>query len=369
MSANQPRATLPRLWQPNQPVFWLGAVLCVLFGGYTLLNLAFGFSGVGSMVAGLILMVVQGAILWAVLRLLPRFRRQPRSLQLAALAWGATAAIGLAMIANTPYSSPLESLGLGAFSASLTAPVNEDAFRLLGVLIVLVLGYGKRITVMDGVVYGFLVGLGFELIENLVYAFAGGDFAGTVQAGLTRLTLGLGLHSFWAAIGGAGLAYCLSRRQLGLNGRWWVLLLAVPVSMLLHAAWDAPEISVFQGIALLVFFLLYLITLGVFLIAVKWGRKSEFAWFTDTRGSALSYRAFTRLARADRKRLAVEAVAAEQMALSAALQLSVEVDSVTEAEQIEVATQLDEAAQLDHAASVGETLPPANTEPGDTNSA
>lgn len=310
-------ATWPRFWQPAQPVFWLGLVLCALFGGFALLNIAIGVSSIGVLIAALVLLVVQAAIFWLVLRLLPRFRRQPLGLQIAALAWGFTAAGGLAMIANAPYSEPLQALGLGEFSASLTAPINEDAFRLVGVLIVLVLAYGKRLTVMDGVVYGFLVGSGFELIENMLYAIDGDGFAGTVQSGLTRLFLGFGLHSLWTAIAGAGLAYCLARRQRGQNGRWWVLLLTVPISMLLHAAWDAPGLSVFFGVSILVYFLLYLLTIGAFLIAVKWGRVSEFSWFTESWGSQLSYRAFTRLARADRKRLAAEAVAAEQSALAA----------------------------------------------------
>ena len=317
MSAQGGTTRYPRLWQPGQPVFWLGLVLCVLFGGFALLNVAVKVSGLDVLLAACVLLVVQAVIFWLVLRLLPRFRRQPRGLQWAALGWGFTATGGLAMAANSPYFEPLQALGLGEFSASLTAPINEDAFRLIGVLIVLVLAYGKRLTVMDGVVYGFLVGSGFELIENLLYAVDGDGFADTVQSGLTRLFVGFGLHALWTAIAGAGLAYCLSRRQRGMNGRWWVLLLTVPVSMLLHAAWDGPRLSVFMGIAVVVYFLLYLLTVAAFLLAVKWGRVSEFSWFAETRGSTLSYRAFTRLARADRKRLAAEAVIAEQSALAA----------------------------------------------------
>ena len=322
MSRQQLQATLPRLWQPTQPVFWLWVGLCLVMGTLGIVEIVMEISSVGAVIAATLMMFVQAVLFWLILRVLPRFRRQPRSLQWAAFIWGFTATCGLAIFANSPYDEPLRNIGLGSFTASLTAPINEDAFRLLGVLIVLVLAYGKRLTVMDGVVYGFIVGSGFELIENMLFAVRGDGFTGAIGSGVTRVLMGFGLHSLWTVIGGAALAYCLSRRQRGLGGRWWVLVLLVPIPMLLHAAWDAPSVSVLAALDLALAIPLYLLTVGIFLFMVKWGRKSEFQWFAERSGSPLGYREFTRLARAERKRIAAEAVAEESRAMAAAAALA-----------------------------------------------
>lgn len=305
----QPRRRAPILWQPGQPVFWVMVALILVFGVSAVIELASAVSAPSALLAAVLLGAAQAVLLWLIVRAMPRFRRQPRSLRIAAAVWGATVVPGVAIIANTAYGDSLWSFGLKSLTATLTAPVNEDVLRLLGVLVVLSLAGGRRITVMDGAVYGFLVGAGFEVVENLLYALRGDDLLGTLSTGLLRLVVGFGLHALWTTAAGAGLAYCLSRKQQGLGCRWWALILMMLAPMLLHAAWDAPGISVFPGVRYLVFGLIYLLTLALFFGTVAWGRRSEYAWFAETGGSAPSRAEFRRLPRAERRGLAAEAVA------------------------------------------------------------
>lgn len=299
----------PEIWQPRHPAFWVVAVLVLVFGASTAVELAAAVSAPSALLAAVLLCGVQAVLLWLIVRAMPRFRRQPRSLMIAAVAWGATVVPGVAIIANTAYSDPLWSFGLETLSASLTAPVNEDALRLLGVFAVLTLAAGRRLTVMDGAVYGFLVGAGFEVVENLLYALRGEDLGSTLSTGVVRLLVGFGLHALWTTAAGAGLAYCLSRRQQGLPGRWWVLIPTTLAPMVLHAGWDAPSLSVFPFLRLLLLVVLYLLTLVLFFGSIAWGRRSEYAWFVETTGSTLSLADFRRLPRAERRRLAGGAVA------------------------------------------------------------
>lgn len=308
------RRSAALVWQPKTPVFWVTAALILIFGVTTAVELVMLVSNVSALTAALILLAIQGVLLWLILRAIARFRRQPRSLRLTALVWGATVVPGIAMIANTAYNTPLWSFGLESLSASLTAPINEDALRTLGVFAVLMLGYGRKITVMDGAVYGFLVGMGFEVIENFLYALRGDDLAGTLTTGFTRLLVGFGLHALWTTVAGAGLAYCLSRRQQRLSGRWWVFALAMIVPMVLHAGWDAPPLSIFPWVKLLLLVVLYAVSVFAFFVAVRCGRRSEFAWFSAVTRSSLDLRAFKKLPRAERRRLSAAAVAKETSA-------------------------------------------------------
>lgn len=294
----------PEFWQPRQPVFWLYLALFVPSLGLI------GFAIVSSSLAnplGLIavagLVGVQVVLLWWITRSLSRFHRRSRSLSIAAVLWGGVIAIAMATFFNPVNISLLSSRGLGSVAASIAAPIDEDLLRFAGVLIILVLAYRRPLTVMDGVVYGFLVGAGFEVIENIFYVLQSEDLASTLSTGFLRLLVGFALHALWSACTGAVLAYCLSRAQRGLSGRWAWLLLAIVVPMLLHAAWDAPGVSVLVQMKFVVAGLLYAIVLVLFFTAVRWGRRSEFAYFSEQTGSDLSIAEFKRLPRDERRRL------------------------------------------------------------------
>lgn len=267
------------VWQPRQPVFWLFLALLAVSIFLTALQLAALFSGVQGLLAALVLGGMQMVLLALIARALPKLkRRQPASLRLVALAWGGLVACSFAAQANTAAAELYDKIGLTSFAASLSAPINEDLLRLLGVLMVLSLAQSQgRLTVMDGVVYGFLVGAGFEIVENLFYALHSSDFSATVSTGIMRLLVGFGLHALWTTVSGAALAYCLSRRQIGLSARWWVIVPCTLVPMLLHAAWDAPSFSMFTVLTFGPLIVYYGLTVLVFLLAVRWGRRSDAA--------------------------------------------------------------------------------------------
>lgn len=302
----------PELWQPRHPVFWLAAVLVLVFGALTVVELASAVDEPLAALAAVVLCGAQVVVLWLIVRAMPRFHRQSASLMLLAVVWGGTVAPGVAMLAGPGAQDLLWSFGLESVSASLRAPVNEDLMRLLGVLAVLALASRRTLTVMDGAVYGFIVGAGFEVVENLLYALRGDSFGETMSVGIMRLLVGFGLHALWTTVAGAGLAYCLSRRQQGVSSRWWVLVPAVLAPMLLHAGWDAPSPSVFPFIKLLLLALLYALTIALFLGSVRWGRRDEDRWYLERIPSAIPLVQFRALPRAQRRAIAAAAVAEER---------------------------------------------------------
>jgi hypothetical protein len=107
---------------------------------------------------------------------------------------------------------------------------------------------------VDGFVYGALVGLGFQLIENIVFAVgavalnAGVDAVGPVIATfLVRGVLGgLWSHTLFTALAGAGVAYALVRRD---RPRWQRITVAVALfgaAAGFHFLWNSP---IFAGAA------------------------------------------------------------------------------------------------------------------------
>ena len=188
------------------------------------------------------------------LRLLHPVRPPPLIWSWAAVVWGATAAIGCALLANQAL------IGLWAKSAgvkfasnwsdSLSAPLNEEIFKACGVVMIVLAAPNVIQGPLDGMVFGALTGLGFQVIENVTYGLNNILQSGAidpVQAITSSLVVRVGqaaLGSHWAmtAVAGAGIGYLIwharGRSRSVLPG---LACLAGAVAM--HVLFDAPQPS------------------------------------------------------------------------------------------------------------------------------
>lgn len=169
-------------------------------------------------VTGIVLSVLFGivpmGIYAAVLTLFDRFEREPPLLMLGVFLWGLVVAAGSALILNTVFG-----IGLFLFSGSeglanigtavISAPLVEETVKGLAVLAVFVYFRHEFDSVLDGVIYGSLVGFGFAAAENINYifqGFVGGGFEGLVFLVFVRAILIAFLHATLTAITGIGFA-------------------------------------------------------------------------------------------------------------------------------------------------------------------
>ncbi len=272
-----PMKRKPDLWQPRQPVFWLLLLLAAFGMVSMILSLVATEAALEVWMVALVAFALQTAVLLWVARILPRVRSQSLSLRLGAFLLGSLGAIGLAANINGEYGGFLPAYGLKNFQAAISAPITEDASRMICVIAILALAVAARgtLSVMDGVVYGFLVGAGFEVFENLLYAMRADALADALQSAVMRMLMGFGLHALWTAVAAGALAYVWSRVLAGQSSRWWVIVPAYLLPMLLHMGWDAPGIYVFPLFKFVEWILLYLLTIGAFVAVVRWGRLDE----------------------------------------------------------------------------------------------
>ena len=131
-------------------------------------ELSFGAALFVSLLAAAIPTALYALLVWR----LDYYEREPLELLLAAFAWGAIpAAIGAAIVGGF-LSIPLEALPERYYSiasASLIAPPVEELVKGLALAGLYLLARQEFDDVLDGIVYGSLVGFGFAMSENVLY--------------------------------------------------------------------------------------------------------------------------------------------------------------------------------------------------------
>lgn len=180
--------------------------------------------------------LLYAALIWW----LDRHEKEPLPLLIVAFLWGAVPAIVLAIFLTNVAGLPLEALipspGVRrATELAVVAPIIEEAVKAVILVLLFLVSRREFDNVLDGIVYGALVGLGFAFVENILYLSATGMQVGNermVQLWLLRAGL-FGLnHSMFTAFTGGALGYARSVR-LGWQ-RGLVASLGLGIAMVLH---------------------------------------------------------------------------------------------------------------------------------------
>ncbi len=242
------------LFQVRQPAFWLYAAIVALTGWATLVQQGlFRQISPEGWALSWALMLLYAAPVVAVILVLDLYEREPTSLLVGALVWGGVAATTLAGIANGGWGLVVADLGGPAFAAkwtaALTAPFVEETLKGLGVVLTYLIARGEVDDVMDGFVYGALVGLGFAVVEDVFYFMAvfGGRPAGVLQGFFLRvLSSGLYSHVMYTGLVGMGVGYVVSRRDDTPRGRRLAVAAGLcAIAVFGHFLWNSPLLDLF----------------------------------------------------------------------------------------------------------------------------
>ena len=127
-----------------------------------------------AVVAGIVPMLIYPFFLYW----MDRYEKEPLGLVLAVFLWGFLPAAILSLITQLILGIPfmlLDETGQLAdtVTVSIVAPVTEEFFKGLAVLLVFLFWRYEFDGVFDGIIYGSLVGFGFAAIENVLYFMSG----------------------------------------------------------------------------------------------------------------------------------------------------------------------------------------------------
>ncbi len=238
------------------PAFWL-LLLLLGVGAYrvaALVGTAFTTFPTAALVAA-VLFALYAVPFVIVARSVDFLEREPPLLLAAALGWGGMVATTTALTGNTAVYDLLAKLVSPSFAVSwgpaISAPAIEELLKTLGVVIIALVARKQVNSVVDGAVYGAFVGLGFQVVEDFIYAVNSVAVAGRgdrVEPVIVTFFLrgflgGLWSHTLFSALAGAGVAYFVIRRNRPLWRRFGVAFLCWLGAWACHFLWDSPWLS------------------------------------------------------------------------------------------------------------------------------
>lgn len=236
------------LVQPHNLAFWVYCLLVaagvvVISGQVSIAAAAYS----GALTSGLIAFgLLAVAYLWFIHHE-DRYTTVPSSLATAGFVWGGLGAVGaFALLGNDAVMS-LYSKTFGAsfafdWGAALAAPINEELAKGAGVLLLLALAPRLIRSPFDGLILGAFVGLGFQISEDVSYAWIGaansfGDLGAAWSTIIARTLASIPSHWMYTGIFGAGLIWFIGRPEIpARKGLGAGLMLT---AMLMHGLWDA----------------------------------------------------------------------------------------------------------------------------------
>lgn len=239
-----PVPTVSRRAGRSAPIWIVGILVLVLVAlvGYFLNAI-----GPGASIVGMILALVPLAGVLFAVRIVDRWEPEPRGLLALAVAWGAIAAVGIALgvdllitIAIGYDGSPLRE----AFSVVVQAPVVEEIAKGIGVLLIFATARRAFDGPVDGIVYGALVGAGFAFTENIQYfavSFIEGGAAETSATFFVRGILSPFAHVMFTSVTGFALGFA-ARRGLPAGQALGPWLVGLAGAIALHALWNGSAL-------------------------------------------------------------------------------------------------------------------------------
>jgi RsiW-degrading membrane proteinase PrsW (M82 family) len=198
---------------------------------------------------------------------LDRYEPEPARYRLAALGWGAVIAFGISLVLEMAIPSPPN------VGTAVVAPFVEEFAKGLFVVAIVVLRREQLHGVLDGIVYGGLVGIGFAFTEDIFYYLQALSQGQLGQTFVLRGILGPFGHPLYTALTGIGIGIAVMSRSR-------VIRIVAPIlgylsAVLLHGIWNGTAVWGGETTFFLVYGVFYLPLVVAAVVVLVWIRRRE----------------------------------------------------------------------------------------------
>lgn len=226
------------------PYFWLlevsGIVILLIYMAISAEVWKSETALVAFVLSGLMAFVIP--YVWCIAWWYMEFReREPLRLVVTLFLWGCLAAL-MAIGFNTIAGAILGIAGLAFVSTFLLTPPVEEFYKGAG--LALFSEHHEYDSIEDGILFGFVIGMGFSFIENWVYLLSnpmGSSILGWLFVFFLRAIVFSANHGFYTALTGAVIGWLIEKRfkAPGLG-----LLVGVPLAAFFHAMHNSGEMLI-----------------------------------------------------------------------------------------------------------------------------
>jgi protease PrsW len=251
---------------------WVAIVVLGL-GALVIAGIFVVFAGPGPFALVTFLAALAFPVILLVIFWLDRYEPEPTRYRLAAIGWGGVVAVILSFVLESAAALVAGNESFASFA--IVAPVVEETGKGLFLVAVVLLRRTQIHGLLDGVVYGALVGVGFAFVEDIVYylsALQDGGASGLTVTVVLRGVMSPFAHPLFTSATGLGFG-------IGLTSKSTAKRIVAPVlgfltAVTLHGIWNG---SAFYGTRnfLLAYAVVMLPLLIVIVSVTIWARSRE----------------------------------------------------------------------------------------------
>jgi protease PrsW len=241
--------------------------------------------GLGALVIGVLIVLTGGPVATLIVTLLAaisfpllililfwldRYEPEPARYRLAALGWGGVVAVAISLVAEgVLFGLP----GTTTFvDTAVIAPLVEEAGKGLFLVLVVIFRREQIHGLLDGLIYGALVGVGFAFVEDIAYYLASLEAGALPVTFFLRGIMGPFAHPLFTAALGIGIGIAVTTRQPAV--RVLAPILGYAAAVLMHGIWNGSTFWGGNGF-LLAYVAVMLPLLAVMLAVGIWARSRE----------------------------------------------------------------------------------------------
>jgi protease PrsW len=243
----------------RQPAYWLFVML--LIAGFTIVGfqqLSYVAAYPGAWFLSILLLAAVAIPVGLIIYRLDQFEPEPASLIGIALLWGGVIALSFAAVTNSSFLTFLQhelpAKQVQSWGAALVAPIDEEFYKGAGLVMIFFIARNEIDGLMDGLVYGAMIGLGFQVMENVQYFVHAAAQSNSGQLGpvvgtffVRVLIAGLYSHMLFTGLLGFGFAYFITRRTAPMAFRVGVFALCIVLAWAAHFVWNSPWLDSLQS--------------------------------------------------------------------------------------------------------------------------